>query len=236
MARDISPQLAAELGGFIAAHQAQFDQIPARQYQLLELAALALCSEHYRRSGYAVTPQNLDGTFFKVKTGTRGKSWNYSWFQCERADTKVEIHANLSVRGSHDDDGVYCVDVAVTKEGCLPIQPAERKAFNAVPNSELVTFAEAKKLIAYPMLLAQFLGIVHEVKYRFVSGQRRPRGFCSSSHFDPALITIGYLQPTTQRIRDGFRKRGYRVAVVSDADFELSRLRQDPQRESPFAQ
>ncbi len=236
MARDINPALAAELGGFISAHQAQFDQIPGLQYQLLELAALALCSEHYRRNGYTVTPHNLDGTHFRVKTGSRGKPWNYSWFLCERADSRFEIHANLSVRGSHDDDGVYCVDVAVTEEQCLPTQPGQQKTFRAVDNARLVTFAEAKKLVAYPMLLAQFLGIVHEVKYRFVSGRRRPRGFVSADHFDPALITIGYLQPNSALIREGFRNRGYRITVVADADFELSRLRQDSRRESPFRQ
>jgi len=236
MARDINPGLVAELSGFIASHQAQFDRIPGLQHQLLELAALALCSAHYRRIGYTVTPRNLSGAHFRVKLGTRGKPWEYSWFLCEREDSRFEIHANLSVRGSHDDNGVYCVDVAVTEEGCLPAEPAQQRTFQAVDNALLITFAEAKKLVAYPMLLAQFLGIVHEVKYRFVSGRRRPRGFVSANHFDPALITIGYLQATSARIREGFRNRGYHVTVVADADFELSRLRQDPDRISPLRQ
>jgi hypothetical protein len=64
------------------------------------------------------------------------------------------------------------------------------------------------------MLLAQFLGIVHEIAPRFLS--RRPRNFVRRGHFDPALVAVGHLSPSARAIVGGFVRRRIKVAVVSN--------------------
>lgn len=98
-----------------------------------------------------------------MKLGSRGYPWNFSWFTCEGRGKTFELHSNLSVYSEYRrDNGVYVVDVGVAKGGVLP-RSAPSSGWRAVENQHLVTFAEAKALVIYPMLLAQFIGIVTEI-------------------------------------------------------------------------
>jgi hypothetical protein len=102
---------------------------------------------------------------------------------------------NLSVRSARD-SGIYCVDLAVTSRGAVPVQRDPN--WKCLPNAGLVTFGEAKKLVVYPMLLAHFIGIVHELAPGFLSGL--PPGFATANHFAPALVTLGYCTANSAEI------------------------------------
>ena len=39
----------------------------------------------------------------------------------------------------------------------------QQPKWERLDNGDLITFAEVKKLIVYPMLLAHFVGIIHEI-------------------------------------------------------------------------
>ena len=209
---------------FAKRHKTELDRLGSRKSQLLEVGLLAVCAEHYRIAGYEVLPRNLQRGSFKIKLGSRGYPWNFSWFECERGGEKVELHSNLSVFSSYRmDEGVYVVDVGVSKGGAVPLsKPAD--GWRAIENDFLVTFAEAKSLIIYPMLLAQFVGIVNEITPMFLRGSR-PSGFLEVGHFDPALIAVGHLHATARKIARAYPERGYFVKIVPAMDMKLSLLR-----------
>ncbi len=176
MAVDIK-DIANALATFIVGHQTEFTRLSARRSQLLEVGALSMAAEHYTHNGYDVEPRNLVQREFRVKQTTRGLPWNFSWFAASRGSEQLEIHANLPVQDAVGTDGAqYVVDVAVIRAGSLPTTKPTRAGWARSPNDQVVTFIEAKALVIYPMLLAQFVGIVHEIKPDFLGG-RRPQGF-----------------------------------------------------------
>ncbi len=219
----------AALRRFIRQHRASFEQLSGQETQLLEIGALVLAAEHYKRHGYDVRLENLQANRFRVKLGSRGKPFNFSWYLVTRGEEKFEIHSNLPVVGAHNDGGIYVVDVAVVKAGALT-EVKLRRDWKAMENDVLVTFIEAKKLVVYPMLMAQFYGIVHEIKPAFVESRTATDG----DHFYPALVSIGYLTATSVQIRDGYKKRGFRLNVIPTFDDYISRIAAHPNEPSPF--
>lgn len=175
--------------------------------------------QHYRAYGYNTSIQNPAGSQeFRVKLSTRGHPADYSHVVCERGTTVYELHSNLSVLGGRD-SGVYCVDVAIVNSGVVPTKK-EKKASQPLQNSVLISFAEAKKLVIYPMLLAQFLGIVHEITPKFL---KRDKKYClGDDHLHPALIALGNLTPNAQDILRSFKRRKYKIAIAESFDIRLS--------------
>jgi hypothetical protein len=224
-------RISGNLRAFIKAHGRQFSEIPRRESALLELGALVLSSEHYRLKGYTIQIENQQKGRFSVKLSSRGHPYNFSWFTCQKDKRKYEIHANLSVAGAHGDGAIYVVDVAVTKADKIP-KSRPKRPWLCAKNSDLITFAECKKLVVYPMLLAQFVGIVHEIKPSFLGisnkQQRNPR------HFYPALLSTGYLTPNSSKILTGFGQRQYRLCVIHNCEKHLSDLQNGSASVSPF--
>ncbi|WP_156820557.1 hypothetical protein [Thioalkalivibrio thiocyanodenitrificans] len=113
--------------------------------------------------------------------------------------------------------------MGITKPGAVPSQ-APRQKWEAAKNETMITFAEVKKLVVYPMLLAQFIGIVHELKPRFLNG-RTPRNFIKEDHLFPALASLGNFSGNSSEIVKGYRSRNIRVTIAENFDFRLARVR-----------
>jgi hypothetical protein len=197
-------------------------RVPARQAQLLEVGALILAVHHYDIGAYDVTPQNLQRGEFKLKLSSSGYVGNFSYFVASSRTRVFEIGANIPVEGDCGDGGRYVVDVAVVKEGTM-FRARRDGRMSVVGNPDLVTFIEAKRLVVYPMLLAQFIGIVHELQPAFLKG-RLPYGFRRDGHFTPSLVATGYLTPHCNGIIDGYRLRGIRVNICPRSEAKLSVL------------
>ena len=90
-----------------------------------------------------------------------------------------------------------------------------------LPNSELVTFAEVKKLVVYPMLLAQFVGIVHEIKPGL--GGRLPRGFAKLGHCLRTCIAWA-LFGQLKAIADAYPQRKIKITIAPNLISDLRRL------------
>ena len=156
------------LTSFVEKHKAAFTTISARQSQLLELAAIVGVELHYASNGYETkieSPPNAQA--FVVKTNTRGHPGKYSLVHMRKENCNYEAHMNLLVRGAHD-EGIYSVDVGIAKAGTVPKKIDKKVKWLYTENEDLVSFAEVKRLTVYPMLLAQFVGIVHEIKPAFL--------------------------------------------------------------------
>lgn len=204
----------------IKRHKSAFDFIGTSQTKLLELGAITGMAEHYKSRGYTPRVVNPKGKrSFIVKTSTRGYPWNFSKIIIEKEAVFCELHMNVVVEGAHG-VGTYCVDVGVIEPGSLPFEnPTD--GWVSLENTKLITFAEVKKLVIYPMLLAQFIGIVHEIKPNFLRG----RGVISPDHPSPALIVLGHYSANSEAIVQNFHQRGISVLIVANYDGRLSNVR-----------
>jgi len=227
MPLDIS-HIADELIEIITTFQTQFYNLDRNESQLLELSALIFTAEYYKECGYLVTPKNLtkDSNEYYIKIRANARPFKYSFFEVDNGSARFEIHGNLQVAGCFDKNGIYAVDVGIIKQGSLPFTLKEQKKWKAVSNIQLITFMEVKKLVIYPMLLAQFVGIVHEIKFEFLTG-RLPRNFRKNMHMCPSLVAIGYLSGTSSKIIEGFKRRKYRIRIIPNFNREVSLLRRD---------
>lgn len=216
----------------IRSHESVFRQINDNQPALLELAVFLGVKEHYRAYHYDTEIRNPKTGGFVVKTRTQGHPAKYSHLFLSNDGKEFEAHMNLAVRSAHD-QGIYCVDVGIAKAGVLPRKISKKDKWICLPNRELITFVETKKLPVYPMLLAQFIGIVHEIMPSFVSRrwkQIHPDGI----HFHPALVTLGHLSGNSSSIISKYPSRNIRVTIVTNYDTRLAIIRRGSVT-SPFA-
>jgi hypothetical protein len=139
----------------------------------------------------------------------------------------------LAVAGAYGlDDAIYVVDVAIIPENRGPHErPAQ--PWTRVRNADLITFIESKALVIFPMLIAQFIGIVFEIRPNHLNGRMR-RGFTAQSHFNPSLVSIGYLQGTSQRIVTSFGQRGFMIGVLPHSDSRVRGYVLNPGDPSPL--
>jgi len=211
-------KLSRKIRKFVTSNRGVVRQLPLLQTQILELAAVMAAADHYKSFGYAVEFHNPSRKrSFVVKSSSRGHPWNFSRIRVKRQELEFEIHMNLSIMSARD-PGVYCVDVAITQPAVVPKVHSEEWRY--LPNQHLVSFAEVKKLVVYPMLLAHFIGIVHELTPSFL--EKLPSGFANADHFAPALITVGYLTSNSREIVTRYKSRGISVNVEANFDVRFS--------------
>lgn len=206
---------------FTRKHRAAFTLVAKRESQLLELAAMVGVELHYRSNGYSTTIKSPDdGSVFVVKTSTRGHPSKYSFVIVEKDGESGELHMNLMVRSAHD-EGIYCVDVGIVKPGVVPQSVDRDVKWQCIPNDCLISFAEAKRLPVYPMLLAQFIGIVHEIRPEFLRDPA-PSGFSRAANLPPTLISLGRFSGNSKVIVDSFVTRGITVCIAENFDVRLA--------------
>jgi|GEM_PF-1714944 len=209
------------LRDFTRKHNATFQLVATRQSQLLELAAIVGVDLHYRSNGYRSTIKSPDGTeTFIVKTSTRGHPARYSSIIFEKDGQSSEAHMNLLVRGARD-EGIYCVDVGIVGGGVVPDRVSVKEKWVCAPNAALLSFAEVKRLVVYPMLLAQFIGIVHEIRPEFLN-KPAPVGFSRYLNLPPTLIALGHFSGNSRVIVDAYPGRSVAVCVAEDFDVRLA--------------
>lgn len=212
---------------FIGKYQNELYALSQNESKALELAGTIAVAEHYRYLGYSISVVNPDTSknYFLVKTSTRGYPWNFSKIIISKGDKVFEIHTNLSVRSYHD-EGIYCVDIGIIKEGSIE---RNEKKWICVKNENLISFGEVKKLVIYPMLLAQFFGIVHEIKPSYT----KCNNFDNTEILQPILISLGNFSGNSSSIVSCYRKRKINVYIAQNFDIRLANFRAK-KNETPF--
>lgn len=204
---------------------------------VFEASCYVLVARYYESKGYRLTPDNLQEGMFRFRFSTQGYPWNYSYFKVSKLDLATksqeplfEIWHNQLVGGAWSDEIVtnssvplFAADVAIIKAGSLPTKRPQRpprkvsqpKQTVWVANKDLLTFAEAKNLVAYPMLLAQFYGTVHEILPAFLNDNTIHQ---ISVGLSPVLFTDGHLTSGAQKVVSSFLRRKLRITVVPNVD------------------
>jgi hypothetical protein len=212
------------LRDFTKSHRADFSLIGTRESQLLELAAIVAVELHYRSNGYLTSIRSpFGGATFVVKTGTRGHPAKYSSILFQKNGEETEAHMNLLARGAHD-DGIYCVDVGIVRAGAVPEKADRKVKWLCVPNESLLSFVEVKRLVVYPILLAQFIGIVHEIKPQFLQAPS-PLGFGPTLQLPPTPVALGHFSVNSRAIIEAFERRSILVCIAENFDIRLAAQR-----------
>ncbi len=83
---------------------------------------------------------------------------------------------------------------------------------DAVLNADLIAFGEAKHLNAYAELMANFIGLIHEIQ-PFRLRRIRTRSYMKNNHLSPFLYVSGDLYTTAQGIIKTIKKRCFDVDI-----------------------
>jgi len=208
----------ASIKKVISKHKTAFQKLGANQSKLLELGSITGTAQHFMSLGYSVNVVNPSSkSEFIVKTSTQGFPWNFSHINVSSGASIFELHMNLMVESAHD-TGIYCVDVGVAMPGIVP-KSQQKTPWACLPNKDLLTFAEAKKLVVYPMLLAQFIGIVHEIKPDFLTNPAT-----ASSPMFPTLISLGHFSGNSANIVQKYAVRQFNIWIAENFDTRLSKV------------
>ena len=228
-------RVANQVSDFLSRHKIHLHKITSKSTNVFEAFCFVLFVRYYEVAGYELKPQNMLDGKFRFKYNTRGYPWNYSYFvatsesseQNQDSTILFEIRHNLKVAGAWIEKQaeetyppMFALDIAVVKPNSLPHlkrgQKREKEKYWA-ENNHLITFGEAKKLTAYPMLLAQFLGIVHEIKPEFLNPEEaRASATISQQHPPPTLFTANHLTEGTKKVLQSFEERGFSVRVIEN--------------------
>jgi len=114
---------------------------------------------------------------------------------------------------------------------CGASPPQQREATQKPnPTGYWIGCRGEKKLVVYSMLLAQFLGTVHEIKPQFLNGPLS----LDPSHLPPILIALGHFSATATAIVSAYPSRGIRVTISENYDIRLAQVWGSFTTASPF--
>jgi len=151
----------------------------------------------------------------KLKFSTRGRPDGYSYIIAKKGDQVIQIRHQIRVATTkYKKDNIHraniCLDVAVLNN----IDLSHYKTYFAVPNKELITFAEAKHMSGYAELLASFIGLVHELQ-PFRLKRIRTKKYSKPPHHAPFLYVSGTLYSTAEGLKETIEKRKFDIDIYS---------------------
>ncbi|MFA6256807.1 MAG: hypothetical protein WCT29_00675 [Candidatus Paceibacterota bacterium] len=162
---------------------------------------------------HIINPKVKSKGIFRLKFSTMGAPNKYSYAICEKGEKKCQIRHQLRVTTeSYRDKNNYraniCCDISVINNLDLNLYSTAM----AIPNKELISFGEVKHMSAFAELLANFVGLVHELQPRRLR-TIRTRRWARNEHISPFLNVSGFLQPTAKGLNETIEKRKYDIDV-----------------------
>lgn len=193
--------------------------------QTFEAFVFASLVNWYIKNAWKVEFVNPDpeSKFVKLKFSTRGKPSGYTYALCSKGTNKIQIRHGLRVATKyHRDDQAkpanVVLDVAVISDTDLSKHKTNDHAYNV----HLITFGEAKHMSAFAELIANFIGLVHEMAPDRVKELRPYIGpILNPEHPAPFLYVSGHLWPSAQGIVETIRYRGYDIDIY---DYETGSI------------
>ena len=187
--------------------------------QTFEAYVLAFVIKWYQNEGWKITyrhPLDFGGRkYFKLKFSTRGTPRNYSYVIAEKDGQVIQIHHQLRIetryyKQSQKYRANICCDVAVVKETS---EISFYGTDDAVENSRLLSFGEAKHMSAFAELIAGFIGLVHELKPDRLK-RLRVKNY-QNDHLPPFMFVSGILYATAKGLDESISKRRFDIDIYS---------------------
>jgi hypothetical protein len=222
--------LEQEIDKFFTGYKKQISQFGSTVNQTFEAFVFASLVHYYQSNGWSVTLENpASGTqIVKLKFSTRGRPSQYTYALCSNGEQTIQIRHGLRVATHfHKADFTHpaniVLDVAVIKN----VDLIGYKSDDFLSNTELVTFGEAKHMSAFAELIANFIGLAHEVMPHVLANIRNGANldpnpsWSNREHPAPFLYVSGYLYPTAQGLLESIRDRGYDLDIY---DYQTGKL------------
>jgi hypothetical protein len=206
-----------KLADFFTAYKSQIQDFGSTVNQTFEAFVFASLVKWYTNNGWHVEFKHPkpNSNYVKLKFSTRGQPSLYTYALCTKRNQKVQVRHGLRVATRHHRAGLtYSANVVLDVAVISDIDLSKHKTDDHVDNSYLITFGEAKHMSAFAELIANFIGLVHEVlpnklnSLRLHSNSRKRR-----THPAPFLYVSGYLYPTAQGIAETIKDRGYDIEI-----------------------
>jgi hypothetical protein len=212
-------KIQTRLASFFSENRGELQDFGSTVNQTFEAFVFASIVKWYVNHGWSVEFKNPQSKrYVKLKYSTRGRPSLYTYALCTKGDQKIQIRHNLRVATRHHREGLsnkanVVLDVAVLSDFDL----SNHKTDDHLENSYLITFGEAKHMSAFAELIANFIGLVHEMLPDKIKPRKRrklrQRSKSQSEHPAPFLYVSGYLYPTAQGILETIKDRGYDIEI-----------------------
>jgi len=202
---------------FFKNEKAQLTSFGNAVNQTFEAYVFAKVIEYYKNKNYKVTIVNpkVDGKeVFKLKFSTRGAPNKYSYALLEMDGEKFQLRHQLRISTTSNSRKLgykanICCDISIIKDQDLKFFTTN----DSVSNDQLVSFGEVKHMSAFAELVANFIGLAHELTPKRLK-RTRIKGYVSE-HIPPFLYVSGFLNPTAEGIQLSIKKRKYDLDVYS---------------------
>jgi len=208
----------AKLADFFHERKRELYRFGRSVNQTFETFVFAAVAKYYAERGWEVrliNPQSngSDQRRMRLKYSTRGRPDNYSYFVCSKSGDEIQIRHQLRVAthsfqefGNQKYAANVCLDVAVINSQDL----SKFKSDDFVNNSSLIAFGEAKHMSAFAELIANFIGLVHEM---MPSKVRENSLNVEDNHLHPFLYVSGLLYPTARGLKYTIENRKLNIDI-----------------------
>ncbi len=209
--------LKSKLADFFSSKKDDISTFGNTVNQTFEAYVFASVVNWYRRDGWKVEFKHPGPTtqYVKLKFNTRGRPSQYTYALCTKDTKAVQVRHAIRVATKHHRSeqlpaANVVLDVAVIQDQNLSGLATD----DHIDNTTLITFGEAKHMSAFAELIANFIGLVHEMKPEALCTVRPYIGpMPLREHTAPFLYVSGNLYPTAQGLVDTIRYRGYDIDV-----------------------
>lgn len=232
--------ISLQLSSFFEENKSEINEFGTTVNQTFEAFVFAAVVKWYSNNGWTVTfkhPKESNG-FVKLKFSTRGRPSNYTYAICKKKKTVIQVRHGLRVATKHHRQHFHqpaniVLDVAVILDTDL----SNYKTNAYVDNDKLITFGEAKHLSAFAELIANFIGLVHEMKPDALLPKHENQLLSPLEHPFPFLYVSGHLNPTAQGIIQSIEMRKFSIQVYDHSrslTFEMDLPTTKPKKNIPI--
>lgn len=208
-------ELENEIKSFLNKHRAFLSNQADRISDYFEMCCYNYIVRFYQAVGYTVSVENLKGKGFKYKLSPAGYPENFSFFKIfkdveidsRKLRCEFEIHHNLTIQSSHQEDIYITPDIAVININSVEVEndhylvKNSSKKFCYVQNKNLQTFCEVKQFNPFPELIFSFMGLFSEI---INTVEDRDIRF---EHIAPSLMISGKGKLHTNKIKESVEGR-----------------------------
>ncbi|WP_313090344.1 hypothetical protein [Chryseobacterium flavum] len=212
-----------EITDFANKHRLEVAEHSKRISDFFEISCFNYLVRYYKNKGYTATPQNLISGKYRYKCSPAGIQKNFSFFEIKKIvrgiEYKFEIHHNLAIQSSHNEDIYTTPDIVIIQSNSIKYTTSyynTKKTFSFVENTDLKTFCEVKNFAPFPELLFNFIGVLNELKKEYMNNKNKSD---SPVHIAPSLIISGKGNKPTNLIRERLQSR-YNINIIYDTFFE----------------
>lgn len=210
-------QAQKQLKSFFTKQKPKLNSFGSTVNQTFEAYVFARVIHWYTNAGHSVKMinPNVNGKkIFRLKFSTRGAPKKYSYAEISFNGQIVQLRHQLRISTASHNSSLQnkaniCCDISIIKDNDL----SNFTTNDALDNDQLISFGEVKHMSAFAELIANFIGLAHELTPANLDAIRIP-GFVSN-HLSPFLYVSGLMNPTAKGILETIVNRKFNLDVYS---------------------